>query len=290
METIKSTGVPQWYAYLTREGPADNLRLIILMNVFFDRIEPELKVDRNSDTGKFYAADGYALPSVTSAFNADFILGSKWSNPAWDTHCSRLLSVANNKWGKDTSVYFLRNETSAFDATDGNGVRYRPNIECRFWMRRITDGSKPHYQIKGINIVARDPVRHRDVPASFLDMSSFRQMTYYAERTTIFSDTISERDITHEVGHMLGLSHVNYAKPSFNWKHPVASIKPYFSGNGPQEYGIDNAQQADRMGSGTLANPWHAFPWQKAMEKMTGTAWAQWIPSTSRIPPTVLTA
>jgi hypothetical protein len=63
-----------------------------------------------------------------------------------------------------------------------------------------------------------------------------------------FNTSFSQRTFLHELGHALGLDHVNGA------------------GNNDDAYGATAHQAGDLMGSGERLEPWHAFPWRARLD------------------------
>lgn len=82
----------------------------------------------------------------------------------------------------------------------------------------------------------------------------------------------------HEVGHLLGLGHVNQR----NMMAKKVNIT--------QAYGVTKAQIEDVMGAGSVKNKWHAAPWQEAAAMITGTKKQDWGVSIGRLNPVVLDA
>jgi len=60
-----------------------------------------------------------------------------------------------------------------------------------------------------------------------------------------FRRDFSQRPFLHELGHAIGLGHVNG------------------SGNEPDAYGANAHQYGDLMGAGERIEPWHAVPWKR---------------------------
>lgn len=77
----------------------------------------------------------------------------------------------------------------------------------------------------------------------------------------------------HEVGHLLGLEHVNAHGPGVTDPSSTPA------------YGVTRAQKNDVMGKGSVRTLKHALPWQQAAASLTNTKPEDWRPSMRSIPP-----
>jgi hypothetical protein len=68
-----------------------------------------------------------------------------------------------------------------------------------------------------------------------------------------FSRSTTQRAAIHEIGHLLGLSHVNGA------------------GNGQDAYGTTLHQAGDLMGEGERLEAWHTLPWKRRLKRHLGS-------------------
>ena len=91
---------------------------------------------------------------------------------------------------------------------------------------------------------------------------------------------MSQRPYLHEIGHMLGLEHIDSGK-----SHCPEGSNPNL---GPC-YGKAPVDQRTVMGGGMGLIPFFALPWQKAMIKLTGLGTQRysgdWEPRMTRILP-----
>lgn len=77
----------------------------------------------------------------------------------------------------------------------------------------------------------------------------------------------------HEVGHLIGLDHVNIHG------------KGVRDGNDDKAYGVTKHQMRSVMGKGSARRPSHAQPWRQAAADITMTKSHDWVVSLSEIHP-----
>lgn len=172
----------------------------------------------------------------------------KWTPGAWSYWKTEFVKSAQRFWhGK----FWLVNNFARLEYED-KGVKYRPNIWCRF---------------KLIGADADTGIYHHVIEVVRLDKSE----TWFGSHSTLYDslDTrsvqkgtasdgkpIMQRAHVHEVGHLLGLDHVDVGKPHC----PAGS-----NTNAAACYGASDQDKQSVMGQGMQLRKKHADPWRRAM-------------------------
>lgn len=193
----------------------------------------------------------------------------KWTPAEWIRWKSNFVRSARKYWhGK----FWLGNNFPEFEFNH-KGVIYRPNVWCKF---DLVGGDalvgKYHHIIEVVRLHKSETWfgSHSKLYDN-LDTNSVQKGTNSKGKP------IMQRAHVHEVGHLLGLGHVDIGKP-----HCPAAGNTNIS----QCYGIADADKNSVMGQGMQLRPKHANPWRRALKQMTGKgnigSMTDWSPKTIR--------
>jgi hypothetical protein len=172
----------------------------------------------------------------------------KWSAADWSSWKSNFVSSAQAFWmGK----FWLLNDSGSFPYTKG-AVTYYPNVWCRFKLvgNEATVAGNHH---------TIDVVRLRPTESWFGSHSTLYDSkdTYSVQKaTTSTRKKVMQRAHVHEVGHLLGLNHVDVGKA-----HCPASGNT----NAQACYGIADSDTVSVMGSGMQLRIENAYPWRESL-------------------------
>ena len=182
----------------------------------------------------------------------------KWTKGSWTSWTEDLVKSAQEYWN---GRFWLLNTFPALEF-DVKGVKYRPNIYCKL---KIV----PVYVVP--NLIG--PIdAHHVIDVVRLDKSE----TWFGSHSTLYDsrDTrwiqkntdsaghpVMQRAHVHEIGHLLGLGHVDEGKPHC----PKAGDT-----NAAVCYGVADADMKNVMGGGMARTADLALPWRRAAIQFTG--------------------
>ncbi len=174
----------------------------------------------------------------------------KWTPGEWAAWKSNFVRSAQAFWhGK----FWLVNQLGYFGYKVGAQI-YLPNIWCRFEMVGSEASSGVHHHV--IDVVRLDVTENwfgsHSTLYDSLDTRSVQKGTDSA------GHAIMQRAHVHEVGHLLGLGHVDIGKA-----HCLATTNT----NASACYGIADQDKNSVMGQGMQLRPEHAEPWMTAMRE-----------------------
>ncbi|WLQ15795.1 hypothetical protein O5O45_07700 [Hahella aquimaris] len=200
----------------------------------------------------------------------------KWSSSEWLSWKANFVSSAKNFWhGK----FWLVNNFSEFEYVDA-GIKYLPNIWCRLELYGddYSPAKKFHHVIEVVRLDKSETWfgSHSKLYDS-LDTNSVQK------GTDSKGNPIMQRAHVHEIGHLLGLGHVDIGK-----KHCPSSGNTNL---GPC-YGVADTDKYSVMGQGMELRDRHANPWRRAIidftKKGNMTNAADWAPKRKRHYPRTL--
>lgn len=176
----------------------------------------------------------------------------KWSNQAWTAWRTNFVQSAQRYWhGK----FWLINN---FDhlCYEVKGVKFRPNIWCRFSLSDVdpTSGA-PHHTIDVVRLHASE--HWFGSHSTLYDSLDTRRAQ---KATDSLGNGIMQQAHVHEIGHLLGLGHVDIGKPHC----PAAG-----NTNAAACYGVADADKQSVMGAGMKLLTDHANPWRRAIAQLT---------------------
>ena len=240
----KSIQTAKWDAELNTDvcDPYNNADLTITLKLGFRQINP---------SGG--AAEGTYNDYGDSTEPSRKII--KWTPASWKTWTDRLYKEAEKYWhGK----FWLINN---FDCLtyEVRGVKYRPNVWCRF---KIINAHVPEIgPIDAHHVI--DVVRLHSTEKWFGSHSTLydsRDIESAHKRTDSGGKKVMQKAHVHEVGHLLGLGHVDEGK---------AHCPKSGNTNASACYGISDSDMKSVMGAGMTLRKEHANPWRKAIVKLT---------------------
>ena len=174
----------------------------------------------------------------------------KWTPVEWSVWKTNFVRSAERYWhGK----FWLSNNLGYFGYLVGKQI-YLPNIWCRFELVGSEASAGFHHQV--IDVVRLDPTENwfgsHSTLYDSLDTRSVQKGTDAA------GNPIMQQAHVHEVGHLLGLGHVDEGKGHC----PVAG-----NTNAGACYGIADVDKNSVMGQGMQLRLEHARPWMSAMNE-----------------------
>lgn len=240
----KSVQTAKWDAELNTDvcDPYNNADLTITLKIGFRQINP---------SGG--AAEGTYHDYGDATETARKII--KWTPASWKAWTNRLCQEAERFWhGK----FWLLNNFDHLTYTV-RGVTYRPNIWCRF---KVVNAHVPeigpidaHHVIEAVRL-------HKDEKwfGSHSTLYDSRDVNWAKKRTDSKGNRVMQKAHVHEVGHLLGLGHVDEGK---------AHCPKAGDTNAAACYGVSDRDMKSVMGSGMGMRKDFADPWRRAIVKLT---------------------
>jgi len=221
-------------------SPYDNAELTITLSIGFKQINPAAG-----------AAEGTYHDYGDAAATSRKII--KWEKGAWEHWKGEFVKSAQRFW--DGRFWLINNFPEL--EFDSKTVRYRPNVWCRFVLiGGDADKIVYNHMIEVVRLHRSETWfgSHSTLYDS-LDTKSVKKGTDSAGKP------IMQEAHVHEIGHLLGLQHVDVGK---------ATCPPGGDTNAAACYGIADADKKSVMGEGMQLRVEQAMPWRKAIVKVTG--------------------
>jgi hypothetical protein len=257
----KTINKSDWDAELNTDvcDPYNNAELTIKLNLGFKQINPS----GGAASGTY---NDYGSRSGTPRKIV------KWTSTDWASWKTHFVRSAQKFWhGK----FWLVNNFSVYDYTV-KGVKYIPNIWCKF---ELTCGDAASLGSSGYHHVIEVVRLHRSETwfGSHSKLFDSLDSNLTIKGRDSRGNSIMQRAHVHEVGHLLGLGHVDEGKPHC----PT-------SGNtnlGPC-YGVADVDKYSVMGQGMQLRKKQANPWRRAMveisKKGSAASPTDWAPKLAR--------
>lgn len=220
--------------------PYNNAELTLTLQLGFRQINPA----GGAAEGTYHDYGDAAAPSRKIV---------KWTTGSWNLWKKNFVDTATRFWhGK----FWLSNNFDIY-TYEKNGVTYRPNIWCRLCIvdRDISFGGHHHV----IDVVRL----HKSETwfGSHAQLYDSLDTNLVRKGTNSKGKPIMQRAHVHEVGHLLGLGHVDIGK---------AHCPPGGDTNASDCYGVADVDKYSVMGQGMQLRAAHAMPWRKAMVAISG--------------------
>jgi hypothetical protein len=179
----------------------------------------------------------------------------KWGGPEWERWKTRFADSAGNFWhGK----FWLINNSGSFSYNSPNkpgSPLYYPNVWCKFKLIAGEASIGTHHFV--IDVVRLH--RSENWFGSHSTLYDNLDILRTRKGTDSKGKPIMQQAHVHEIGHLLGLDHVDVGKAHC----PVASDT-----NAGACYGIADADKHSVMGQGMQIRLSHASPWLNAIHAM----------------------
>jgi hypothetical protein len=190
MKTTTDTNLGQYLLDTDCCDPYSNADLTITLRLAFQQINPA----NNAESGSGLDGEGKTHKIM------------KWGDRQWEYWLKSFVRTCRQYWNER---FWLINNFSTLDFKHGNET-YRPNITCKIDVVPVSQSSGAFHHI--INIVKLDPSNSGYFRSSAV-LYSDRDMNPIIKDFASDGKGIRQSTHYHEVGHLLGLSHVDVGKP-----------------------------------------------------------------------------
>jgi len=234
----KKLAFPKFDAQLNTDccDPLNNAELTITLRMGFRQINPP----DGAAAGTYHDYGRATAPTRKIV---------KWTPDAWSRWKRNFVSSAQAFW---TGKFWLINDSGSFPFTQKAGATYYPNVWCRFELigNEATVAGNHHT----IDVVRLHP--SESWFGSHSTLYDSKDTDSVQKATTSKGKKIMQRAHVHEVGHLLGLNHVDVGKPHC----PTTGDT-----NASACYGVADNDMTSVMGDGMQLRTEHAYPWRESL-------------------------
>jgi hypothetical protein len=171
-----------------------------------------------------------------------------WDAASWALWKSNFVSSAERYWN---GKFWLLNNRGII-AINPAGTIMIPNVYCKFDLIGFDAGSgTPHHTIDVVRLAATETWF-----GSHSTLYDSRDTELARKRVDSAGNPIMQRAHVHEVGHLLGMEHVDVG---------TAACNAAGDNNAGVCYGTSDRSMNDVMGAGMTLHEHHAAPWLVAM-------------------------
>jgi len=219
-----------------------NADLVLIIRVFYDPYHP---------------AGGHG--QITDAWNQQVPVVSWSSTAQFDDWCDQCEEAAEGTW--NDKLWLVPSSTWGYDWPPSGEPTHRPNVKCGLDLRRTRDRNQAHLRLRCYRLAAgaayrssmcaasayQAPMCVHDPHRGYFDDADALPTQYFGAS----GDSHFQVTIAHEIGHWLGLNHVNQGGAGC------------VVGGETICYGSTSRQREDVMGMGSRVEAWHALPWKR---------------------------
>lgn len=238
----------KWHASLDDSfcDSRTNASLTIYLSIYFQKIDPP----------------GGAATSTHKDSNRQDKTIQKWKAGEFEQYRFDLVQSAQEFWD---GRFWLQTPRSYDKLNFPKGApTHRCNLHCRFVLSCVDALKDADYSVAVVRVVDDQDFRSKSTLFSQKDLNS---------EQLIPNSTTKFWTHYHEIGHLIGLEHVN------------AHGKGIRSPNEDRAYGVTGHQKRSVMGKGSVRRPTHALPWRQAAADITMTNYHDWDVSMNEIHP-----
>ena len=236
---MKSTiKFPRFDAELNTDccDPYNNAELTLTLRLGFTQINPAA----GAAAGTHHDYGNAAKPTRKTI---------KWTDAAWKTWKDNFCSTAQSFW---TGKFWLVNDAGSFPFVTKSGQGYIPNVWCK--MKIVAQDGAAANNHHSISVVRLDPSEKWF--GSHATLYDSKDTNLVQKNTDSAGNKVMQQAHVHEVGHLLGLGHVDIGKA-----HCPATSDT----NAAACYGVADDDMKSVMGSGMELRLDHAQPWREAI-------------------------